>query len=73
MGGPAATDDLALGHDTQVWLATSDDPDAAVTDKYWYHRHVQPPAAAVNDSRFQTGLLDMLAELTGEPLPTESR
>ena len=28
MGGPHATDDLALGHDTQVWLATSDEPGA---------------------------------------------
>ena len=29
MGGPHATDDLALGHDTQVWLATSDEPAAS--------------------------------------------
>ena len=29
MGGPHATDDLALGHDTQVWLATSDEPATA--------------------------------------------
>ena len=28
MGGPHASDDLELGHDTQVWLATSDDPAA---------------------------------------------
>jgi hypothetical protein len=67
MGGAGATDDLALGHDTQVWLATSDDADAAVTGKYWYHRHVQPPAAAVNDPGFQGDLLAALTNITGEP------
>jgi NAD(P)-dependent dehydrogenase (short-subunit alcohol dehydrogenase family) len=28
MGGAAATDDLDQAHRTQVWLATSDDPEA---------------------------------------------
>ena len=42
MGGPHATDDLDLGHDTQVWLATSDEP-AAATTGYWYHRQPAPP------------------------------
>ena len=62
MGGPSATDDLALGHDTQVWLATSDDAEAAVTGTYWYHRRVLPPAAAVNDPGFQDDLLAALGE-----------
>ena len=38
MGGPSASDDLVSGYVTQVWLATSDDPQAKVTGKYFYHK-----------------------------------
>jgi hypothetical protein len=65
MGGPNATDDLALGHDTQVWLATTTDTEADVTGTYWYHRRVRPPAPAVHDRTFQDQLLATLAEITG--------
>jgi NAD(P)-dependent dehydrogenase (short-subunit alcohol dehydrogenase family) len=68
MGGPHATDDFALGHDTQVWLATSDEPATARTGQYWYHRRVGPPAAAVNDPGFQDRLLDTLERVTGQRL-----
>ena len=69
MGGPHAPDDLALGHDTQVWLATSDEPAAARTGEYWHYRRVRSPAAAANDTGFQDGLLDTLARATGQPFP----
>lgn len=69
MGGPHAPDDLTLGHRTQVWLATSDDPAAAVTGQYWHHQNVRPPAPAVNDAAFQRALLDELERITGVPLP----
>ena len=65
MGGPHAPDDLTLGHTTQVWLATSDDPEAATSGGYWHHRHTERPAPAVQDSVFQQALLDELAQLTG--------
>ena len=68
-GRPHATDDLALGHDTQVWLATSDEPAATTTGKYWYHRQSARPAAAVNDTGFQDHLLDTLERITGVRLP----
>src|SRR6266511_786877 len=38
MGGPDASDDLDLGVQTQVWLATGDDPEATRTGRYLYHR-----------------------------------
>ena len=38
MGGPNATDDLDAGAETQVWLATSDDPEAMVSGEYFYHQ-----------------------------------
>jgi NAD(P)-dependent dehydrogenase (short-subunit alcohol dehydrogenase family) len=68
MGGPGATDDLELGHLTQTWLAASDDPAAAVSGRYWYHRQRQSPATEVTDPRFQDQLAARLAELTGVSL-----
>ena len=65
MGGPHASDDLTLGHVTQVWLATSDEPDATVTGKYWYHQRTERPASAVDDPTFQHALLDELTRMTG--------
>jgi NAD(P)-dependent dehydrogenase (short-subunit alcohol dehydrogenase family) len=69
MGGPGASDDLVQGHVTQVWLAVSDDAEANVTGRYWYHRQLQTPARAVNDLAFQEALLDELSRLTGVELP----
>lgn len=68
MGGPGAPDDLELGHQTQEWLATSDDPQALTTGGYWYHRELRQPHRAVHDEAFQDRLLDALAEETGTAL-----
>jgi NAD(P)-dependent dehydrogenase (short-subunit alcohol dehydrogenase family) len=65
MGGPGAPDDLDLGHQTQEWLASSDDPEALTTSGYWYHGQRRPPHRAVNDQAFQDHLLQALAEETG--------
>lgn len=68
MGGPGAPDDLRLGHLTQEWLATSDDPEALTSGGYWYHYHRRQTHAAVHDLPFQNALLDYLARFTGERL-----
>jgi NAD(P)-dependent dehydrogenase (short-subunit alcohol dehydrogenase family) len=68
MGGAGAPDDLRLGHLTQEWLATSDDPGALTSGGYWFHQHREKPHPAVRDERFQNGLLDRLADITGERL-----
>lgn len=68
MGGAGASDDLEMGHQTQTWLAVSDDPAAKVSGKYWYHREQQRPAAKTADSGFQDRLVSALAELTGVSL-----
>lgn len=65
MGGPGARDDLALGHVTQVWLATDDDPRIRDSGRYWHHQRIQTPHQAVHDVGFQDALLDTLAEATG--------
>src|SRR4051794_6145099 len=68
MGGPGAPDDLRLGHLTQEWLATSDEPEARTTGGYWYHRQRRAPAPSVHDQRFQNELLEDLARFTGTRL-----
>jgi NAD(P)-dependent dehydrogenase (short-subunit alcohol dehydrogenase family) len=68
MGGAGASDDLRLGHLTQEWLATSDDPDALTSGGYWYHQHREEPHPKVHDHRFQDELLEQLAGFTGTRL-----
>ena len=68
MGGPGAPDDLRLGHLTQEWLATSDDPEANTSGGYWFHQRLGTPHPAVRDTHFQDDLLAALARFTGVPL-----
>jgi NAD(P)-dependent dehydrogenase (short-subunit alcohol dehydrogenase family) len=65
MGGPGAPDDLAMGHETQSWLAVSNDPAALVSGKYFHHRRQRKPAPEVSDTDFQDSLAVRLADLTG--------
>ena len=65
MGGPNAPDDLTLGHLTQEWLATSDDPPARTSGGYWHHQRRSEPHPAAHDVRFQEALLVALAAHTG--------
>jgi NAD(P)-dependent dehydrogenase (short-subunit alcohol dehydrogenase family) len=69
MGGPEAPDNLDAGHRTQVWLAVSEDPDATVTGKYFYHKLQRPPNPAANDARLQDALLDACKRLSGVEMP----
>jgi NAD(P)-dependent dehydrogenase (short-subunit alcohol dehydrogenase family) len=68
MGGPGAPDDLRLGHLTQGWLATSDEPEARTSGGYWFHQRLGTPHPAVRDTHFQDSLLAALARFTAVPL-----
>jgi NAD(P)-dependent dehydrogenase (short-subunit alcohol dehydrogenase family) len=68
MGGRHAPDNLRLGHLTQEWLATSDDPEARTSGGYWYHQRRTEPHPAVRDPGFQDQLLDELARFTSTRL-----
>jgi NAD(P)-dependent dehydrogenase (short-subunit alcohol dehydrogenase family) len=65
MGGPGAPDDLELGADTQAWLAVSDDAEARVTGRLFYHRDLSDPHPAAALPDVQDGLLEACRELTG--------
>jgi hypothetical protein len=68
MGGPGAPDNLRLGHLTQEWLATSEDPEARTSGGYWYHQRRTEPHPAVRDRRFRDQLLEDLAGFTATRL-----
>ncbi len=68
LGGPNATDDLEPGADTQVWLATSDDPEALVSGRYLKRRQVLEPNPQATDVEVQERVLARLAEITGVEL-----
>jgi NAD(P)-dependent dehydrogenase (short-subunit alcohol dehydrogenase family) len=64
MGGPGAPDDMELAPVTQVWLATSDDPEATVTGRYFYHQRPRDTNPAAGSLEVQEGLLAKCAALT---------
>jgi NAD(P)-dependent dehydrogenase (short-subunit alcohol dehydrogenase family) len=64
MGGVGAPDDLEMGHQTQVWLATAEEATTSASGAYWYHRQQRQPARSVNDRAFQDDLIEKLTELT---------
>ncbi|MFJ6725420.1 SDR family NAD(P)-dependent oxidoreductase [Streptomyces sp. NPDC091281] len=69
MGGRSASDNLALGHVTQAWLAAGSEPGSHVTGEYFYHQRKLTPDFAVRSTDFQEKLLRTLEELTGVALP----
>jgi NAD(P)-dependent dehydrogenase (short-subunit alcohol dehydrogenase family) len=71
MGGPNASDDLAQGYQTQVWLAVSEDPAAKVTGEYFYHMRLRKPNPAARDERKQDILLEACEGFSGVKLPSQ--
>ena len=69
LGGSGATDELPVGARTQVWLATSDDSDAAVTGSYFKWQTGLRANPEAYDTRLQEALLAACATLSGTGLP----
>ncbi|NLT53297.1 MAG: SDR family NAD(P)-dependent oxidoreductase [Actinomycetales bacterium] len=69
LGGPAATDDLPEGAETQVWLAVGDDPAARVTGQYLKRRTPLRANPVAYDEDVQDRLLAAFAALSGVSLP----
>jgi hypothetical protein len=65
MGGPGAPDDMDQAHRTQVWLAVSNDPEALVSGRYFYHLRQRAADPAVHDAARQEHLLDICQRLSG--------
>jgi hypothetical protein len=58
------------GHRTQVWLAVSDDPAAAITGEYFYHLQRRTPNPAARDVGRQEEVPHACKRFSGEDLPT---
>jgi len=68
MGGPGAPGEIGPGAETQVWLATSDDPVALQSGRHFHHRRLRETHPAVADPVVQDGLLAACHELTGQAI-----
>jgi NAD(P)-dependent dehydrogenase (short-subunit alcohol dehydrogenase family) len=68
MGGPGAPGELRPGAETQVWLATTNDPLALQSGRQFYHRRLRETHPAVADPGVQDGLIAACYELTGEAI-----
>jgi NAD(P)-dependent dehydrogenase (short-subunit alcohol dehydrogenase family) len=69
MGGRGAPDNLQKGYETQVWLAVSNDEQAKVSGRYFFHqkeRHHNPEA---DDILLQERFLNLCEEITGISFP----
>jgi len=69
MGGPGAPDSLEEGTITQVWLATSQEPEAMVTGRYFYHKKNRNFHPAAADVKIQERYLSECARLSGVTFP----
>jgi NAD(P)-dependent dehydrogenase (short-subunit alcohol dehydrogenase family) len=69
MGGAGATDELPEGAETQVWLATSDEPEAVVSGRYLKRRRSLRAHLAAYDEKVQDALVEVCARLSGVPVP----
>lgn len=68
MGGSGAPGEVGPGAETQVWLATSDDPAALQSGRHFHHRMPVETHPAVTDPSVQDRLLAACHELTGEAI-----
>ena len=65
MGGSGAPDDLDKGYETQVWLATSNDPKALVTGRHFHHKREVSHRPEADDIGLQEKFLLACEGLTG--------
>jgi NAD(P)-dependent dehydrogenase (short-subunit alcohol dehydrogenase family) len=71
MGGAGAPDDLEKGYTTQTWLATSDEAEALVSGRYFFHKQAKAFAPAASDVGLQEEFLAICEEVTGVGFPAK--
>jgi NAD(P)-dependent dehydrogenase (short-subunit alcohol dehydrogenase family) len=69
MGGVGAPDSLQEAPETQTWLATSNEPDAMVTGKYFYHKKLRAFHPATVNENIQELYLRECKRLSGISFP----
>ena len=71
MGGPGAPDNLEKGFQTQAWLAVSNEDEAKVSGRYFYHKKEKHYLPEADDSMLQEKFLTMCEQISGVHFPAE--
>lgn len=69
MGGKSAPDNLQKGYETQTWLAVSNDAEAKVSGRYFFHKQEKNCNPEAENIIQQDKLLSLCEEITGVSLP----
>lgn len=69
MGGKSAPDDLEKGAETQAWLAVSNDKEAKVSGRYFYHMREKYFLPVAGESVVQEKFLALCEEISGISFP----
>jgi NAD(P)-dependent dehydrogenase (short-subunit alcohol dehydrogenase family) len=69
MGGAGAPDSLADAPKTQVWLAVSNDEEALVNGKYFYHQKRKEYHSVADNLSIQEGFLTACERISGVKFP----
>jgi NAD(P)-dependent dehydrogenase (short-subunit alcohol dehydrogenase family) len=69
MGGKGAPDDLQKGYETQVWLAVSEDQDAKVSGRFFFHKKQKRYNPEADNATIRAKFLAVCGEVTGVAFP----
>jgi len=69
MGGPGAPDNLEEGSVTQAWLAVSNDREAMVSGKFFFHKKLQKSHPVATNTTVQNKLMGEYERITGIAFP----
>jgi NAD(P)-dependent dehydrogenase (short-subunit alcohol dehydrogenase family) len=69
MGGKSAPDDLEKGAETQAWLAVSNDKEAKVSGRYFYHMREKQFLREAGEPVLQEKFLALCEEISGISFP----
>jgi NAD(P)-dependent dehydrogenase (short-subunit alcohol dehydrogenase family) len=71
MGGRGAPDDLKKGAETQAWLAVSNEKEAKVSGRYFYHMKEKNFKPDAGDPVLQEKFLALCEEISGVGFPSD--
>ena len=69
MGGKGAPDNLEKGAETQAWLAVSNDKEAKVSGRYFYHKREKYFLPEAGDPEVQEKFLTLCEQISGVGFP----
>jgi NAD(P)-dependent dehydrogenase (short-subunit alcohol dehydrogenase family) len=70
MGGTGAPDDLVKGFQTQAWLAVSQDKEAKVSGRYFFHKKENRYAPIADEVKVQEKFMAVCEQMSGVRFPS---